>query len=340
MIQLIGPLLLVGATLLALSSRRPKANPIFQELFEVFHAKIKLDEHDERRNLRVKRETLLNVLRGKLSHVDLPFEWFHQGSYAMRTGVVPKDGNYDIDVGLIFECGVERFPDPVALKCIVRDALNGYNRTVVIRRPCVTVTYQRNGLPEFHVDLAVYMRQPNGSLVIAMGREFSKPEQREWVPAAPGELTQFVISSFSGGEQAQLRRCIRYLKRWRDENFIDGAPLSIALTLAAARWFEPKMLEDGTFVDLEALHCLVKTMQGKFELGLFSNKLVVSLPGSVKGDLMARLSAPQMSAFSEQLNILASVIEKCFGDGPRGDAARVLASTFGSDFPIPVEGSC
>jgi hypothetical protein len=176
MLQLIGPLLLVGATLLALSSRRPKVNPIFQELFEVFHAKIKLDEHDERRNLRIKRETLLNVLRGKLSHADLPFEWFHQGSYAMRTGVVPKDGNYDIDVGLIFECGVERFPDPVALKCIVRDALNGHNRTVVIRRPCVTVTYQRNGLPEFHVDLAVYMRQPNGNLVIAMGREFSKPE--------------------------------------------------------------------------------------------------------------------------------------------------------------------
>lgn len=337
--QLIGPLFIAGVALLALSRGRPNVNRGIQDLFEDFHAKIKLDEHIERRNLRQKRERLLEVLKEKFAHLGLPFVPFLQGSYAMRTGVVPTDGNYDIDVGLIFACGVERFPDPVVLKCLVRDALSRHNRSVEIRRPCVTVTYQRDGRPEFHVDLAVYMKKPDGSLVIAMGREHSMPKDRNWAPAAPDELTQYVLARFAGEEQAQLRRCIRYLKRWRDENFIAGAPLSIALTVAAAKWFEPKTLEDGTFVDLEALLQLVKTIQGKFQVGWASSKLVVNLPGSVKGDLMARLTPLQMKVFSEQIGGLATVLERCTGDMPLEVSARALASKFGSEFPLLGEGS-
>lgn len=333
--QLIVPLLVAGAALITLATRRPKVHGDIQGLFEVFHAKIQLDERCERRKLREKREKLLEVLKEKLTHLELPFAPFLQGSYAMRTGVVPKDGNYDIDVGLVFKCGVERFPDPLVLKCIVRDALNRHNRTVKIRRPCVTVTYHKDGLPEFHVDLAIYMEQPDGSLVIAMGHESSNAADRKWTPAAPEELRQFVLAKVEGAEQAQLRRCIRYLKRWRDENFIVGAPLSIALTVAAARWFEPKTLNDGTPVDLEALLHLVKTMQGKFEMGWTTMKLVVNLPGSVKGNLMERLTPIQMASFSEQLDSLAAVLQKCTGDVPLGDSASALASKFGPDFPLP-----
>lgn len=334
--KLIGPLIVAGVALLALSTRRPTVHRGIQDLFDDFHAKIQLDENFERRKLREKREKLLEELKEKFTLVELPFTSFLQGSYAMRTGVVPKDGNYDIDVGLIFTCGVERFPNPFVLKCVVRDALNRYNRTVEIRRPCVTVTYHKDGIPEFHVDLAIYMEQPDGSLLLAMGKDSSKPEERKWTPAAPEELKKFVLSRVEGEEQAQLRRCIRYLKRWRDENFIAGAPLSIALTVAAARWFEPKTLEDGTHVDLEALLHLVKTMQDKFEMGWTTMKLVVKLPGPVQGNLMERLSAPQMDAFRVQLNSLATVLEKCTGETPLGDSARALALKFGSDFPLQV----
>lgn len=333
--RLIGPLIAAGIALLAFSARRPKIHRGIQDLFEEFHARIQLEENFERRKLRGKREKLLEVLKEKLTLVELPFDSFLQGSYAMRTGVVPKDGNYDIDVGLIFTCGVERFPDPLVLKRIVRDALNRHNRTLKIRRPCVTVTYHKDGLPEFHVDLAIYMKRPDGSLLIAMGHESSKAEDRKWTPAAPEELKQFVLSSVEGEEQAQLRRCIRYLKRWRDENFIVGAPLSIALTVAAARWFEPKTLKDGTHVDLEALLHLVNTMQGKFEMGWSTMKLVVNLPGSVEGNLMQRLTPIQMRSFSEQLDSLATVLKKCTGDVPLGDSANALAAKFGSDFPLP-----
>jgi hypothetical protein len=109
----------VGLLLWTLSSTKKHASPEVQRLFERFHDSIKIEENDERLKLRVKREVLLKALRKKMASHCLTFTSFDQGSYALRTGVVPKDGNYDIDVGLIFDCAQERFPNPVELKSLV-----------------------------------------------------------------------------------------------------------------------------------------------------------------------------------------------------------------------------
>lgn len=45
-----------------------------------------------------------------------------------------------MDIGELFDCSPENYPDPLTLKKIVRDALSWTNRAVDIRRPCVTVT--------------------------------------------------------------------------------------------------------------------------------------------------------------------------------------------------------
>ena len=90
--------------------------PAVQKQFDDFHANLKLDEDDEKAKLREKRDTLLKTLRANLP-ADVPvFESFHQGSYSMHTGVVPLDGNFDIDVGLIFDCQRDTYTDPVTLK--------------------------------------------------------------------------------------------------------------------------------------------------------------------------------------------------------------------------------
>lgn len=321
-----------GLVLWALAGRRPKVRGELQGLFEHFNDTIKLDENDERRKLRTKREILLDALRPKLKAASLSFEHFDQGSYAMRTGVVPKDGNYDIDIGLIFDCLPERFPDPILLKRLVSKALSGGNRTVAIRRSCVTVSYMRNGKPDYHVDLALYIRREDGSLRLARGRESCGPKRREWSPSSPQELTRYIRDRFAGDDQAQFRRCVRYLKRWRDENFDGGAPLSIALTMAAAYWFEPRQAEDGTYVDVEALHALLKKIQSNFWI---PGRLVVRLPGPVKADLMSAMTNAQMSVFKTRLNSLRLALEKCFADTPVADAAATLASQFGSEFPVP-----
>lgn len=326
--------IVAGLLVSALVEKRPKVRGELQGLFERFNDAIKLDENDERRKLRVKREVLLDELKTKLYAESLTFESFLQGSYAMRTGVVPKDGNYDIDIGLIFDCPRERFSDPVALKRLICEALSGNNRTIEIKRSCVTVTYLRKGEADYHVDFAVYLKKSDGRLLLARGGESSVAEHREWALSAPQDLTQYVRERFAGEDQAQFRRCVRYLKRWRDENFNSGKPLSIALTIAAAYWFEPRRAEDGTYVDIEALHDLVKKIRSNFGNDWIFGRLVVRLPGAVRADLMARLTSNQMREFGERLEALRQALGLCFGDPQHDEVNSILGRQFGSDFPL------
>jgi len=307
---------MLGVAAWAILSGEKKRPVPLQQQFEQFHSAIKLDEDDEQRKLREKREVLLRSLTDGLSQ-DVPkFTSFVQGSYAMRTGVVPLDGNYDIDVGLIFECTEKEFPDPVALKCHIRDVLVGYGRTVDIRRSCVTVTYMRDGRPDYHVDLALYVHDEIGRLLLANGREFSGSDQRKWIPACPKELTAYILERFSGDGQAQFRRCVRYLKRWRDHKFSSGGPISIALTVAAAHWFKPVFGPDGKPSDLEALHTLIKKMLEKFGAALgMPGRVIVKIPGPVECDLMARMTDRQMTEFRRRLSELNSTLGTLFWAG-------------------------
>jgi hypothetical protein len=323
---------LFGLFLLTFPKEKKRSSPEIQKLFERFHSSIKLEENDERRKLRRKRELLISTLQKKMALHSLVFESFDQGSYALRTGVIPKDGNYDIDVGLIFSCSQERFPNPADLKILVHDALNEKNRTVTIRNACVTVTYMRSGRPEYHVDLALYVRNADGSLLLAKGRRYAHEDNCGWVQSSPHELTRFVLSKFAGDEQAQLRRCIRYLKRWRDEQFASGAPVSIALTVAAVMWFEPMLDENGKGLDLLALHKLVKKMQRNFGNNWQPGRLAVLLPGSRRVDLMSKLTSVQMGVFKERLHGLEKALSKCFGDVPLEEAAETLQTQFGQAF--------
>jgi hypothetical protein len=71
-----------------------------------------INQLDEQSKLREKREVLLRSLVDGLPQDFPKFTPFVQGSNAMQTGEVPLDGNYDIDVGLIFDCSQKEFPDP------------------------------------------------------------------------------------------------------------------------------------------------------------------------------------------------------------------------------------
>ncbi|WP_143133009.1 cyclic GMP-AMP synthase DncV-like nucleotidyltransferase [Pseudoduganella namucuonensis] len=324
---------LMGLAVWAFSSKERKRPAPVQLQFERFHNAIKLDADDEQRKLREKREVLLRSLADGLPQDFPKFAHFVQGSYAMRTGVVPLDGNYDIDVGLIFECTEREFPDPVALKRRVRDALAGYGRTVDIRRSCVTVTYIRNGRPDYHVDLALYVRGKSGSLLLAKGREFSGADQCKWVQAFPKELTAYILGRFSGGEQAQFRRCVRYLKRWRDHRFNSDGPISIALTVAAAHWFQPKHGPDGKPSDLEALHALVKKMLEKSGAALgVAGRVIIKIPGPGGCDLMAGMTNRKMAGFRERLSELDRALAQCYGQVDVSAACLELQGQFGVGF--------
>lgn len=316
--------------------------PAVQSQFETFHSAICFDEEDQKATLREKRDTIVKALRDKLG-ADVPaFTNFNQGSYSMHTGVVPLDGNFDIDVGLIFDCDQSKYPDPVALKKKVRDAADTNFRTVLIRRPCVTVNYVSGGKTAYHVDLAIYTRDASGTLYLAKGKENSADEHRLWEPSDPKELTKRVCGAFDNSEKlAQYRRCIRYLKRWRQWQFSgSGAPLSIALTVAALHWFKPNFGTSGKPADLMAMLNWVEVMLSQFTCEYrqdegMHQRLKVMLPVAPYSDLMAKRTAAQMKNFKERLELLRDALRDAYNEELPEDACKLLKRQFGDDFKVP-----
>lgn len=341
-IQMQAILKLIAAVVLIdwIFSRKEPIVPAIQKDFEDFHSRIKLDDDDENAKLREKRDTLIKDLRANLPD-DVPaFSEFSQGSYAMNTGVVPRDGNYDIDVGLLFDCKKDKYTNPVELKKKVRDALTRVNRTVNIRRPCVTVTYLRNGEPDYHVDLAVYVKRSDACLDIAMGKENSTEENRVWEISDPKELTKKINDKYSGQEGAQYRRSIRYLKRWRNNKFTNGgAPLSIALTTAAYHWFQPYQELSGKDADLKALKNLTTTMLNNFSStwheGETASRLEIKLPVEPRSNLMSGMTNLQMTNFKERLTTLRDELIAAEKDELPEDACRRMKKQFGDEFHVP-----
>jgi len=296
--------------------------------FLAFNDRIKHEQFEERELLRERRELLADRLRESL-RPELKARLFTQGSYAMQTGVKPLSGEYDIDVGLEFECSTKDFDGPVQAKMLVHDALRQGRRRVEIRRSCVTVYYKgAAGLPDHHVDIAIYARGTLGELMLAKGRQHSVPNECLWQSSHPEQLTTMVRDRFAGEQVAQFRRCVRYLKRWKHQNFRSPAPYSIALTIAAYHWFQPNA--DALFETLDdrtALRGLVQAMLGAFSEG----RLKVPLPVAVGTDLLEPMTPAQMQDFRSKLQQLAQVL-KAAGDQEYEAAIASLAMQFGSDF--------
>lgn len=189
-----------------------------------FHEAIKLKRFDENETLREKRDRILKRLDRELKKLFaelgievIEYETFDQGSYAMGTGTKPVDGHYDIDTGIVFKICKDDYPDPVKVKELVHDALQGHTKWVEIRRPCVTVFYQQDGEPIYHVDLAIYSAadcNPDGKMYLAKGKLNSGAEHRFWQESDPQGLINLIKNHFQDSEDGkQFRRIIRYLKR-------------------------------------------------------------------------------------------------------------------------------
>jgi len=313
-----------------------------QVQFEEFHSNIRLSNKDEKAKLQEKRNILIKDLKDGLKRQaekndedTLKFEHFNQGSYAMHTGTKPYDNDYDIDVGLIFDNTQDDFDNPVQLKKNVKDALNSTFRTVNIRRPCVTVTYMKDSKPDYHVDLAVYVKIDDEEYFeIAMGKEHSEEENQEWQESDPKGLISKINGQFTNdNDRMQFKRSIRYMKRWRDKQFKNGgAPISIALTCAAYHWFEP-VKHAGAYNDLRALKDFVNEILSNF--GLFSGRLEVELPVVPNSDLLKRMTDNQMDAFKEKLETLRGALDEARNDSSQVNACKILRKQFGNEFPIP-----
>lgn len=319
-----------------------------QKNFLDFHEKIKLD--DENQILREKRDAVLDVLKAHISDEAKPYTTFLHGSYSMGTGIKPVDGDYDIDVGIRFSINKDDYEDPTVPKKWVYDAVDGHTKSVEFKNSCIKVQYQKNGEPLYHVDLSVYANEnDDGEMYLAKGKLNSNSENKFWEISNPPELKETIHEKFSDtDDRKQLKRCIRYLKRWKDLKFSsDGnvAPTGIALTVAAYDYLTASYTYDAftntkSYNDLEALKEMIGKMLNNFrsvydEEEKFVERLVVTMPIEPHNDLLKKMSNNNMVEFKNKLTILKEQLDKAYDEIDPVVACEHLNKVFGEDFVVP-----
>lgn len=314
-----------------------------QTQFNKFHDLIKLKNIDDNKDLRDKRDLLVEELQTWLKKNEKPTVAFmNQGSYAMGTGVKAledNDNDYDIDVGLKFNLQTRDYPNAVEVKTWVEDALAKANRKVEMMRPCVRVQYTKDGKPSYHVDFAIYGL--NGEqLQLAKGFRGSSAENKYWEDSDPEKLKELLNDKFIDTEaKAQFKRIIRYLKRWKDDKFPikgDAAPTGIALTAMCYQWFKPRTKKwngEKEINDLEALKdLLIKICFSENNCGLD-----VRLPVKPQNELCEKIKASDnhVEKYKNKMKALKDAVSAAFKEIDPTEAAIILEKEFGSDFLIP-----
>ena len=313
---------------------------ILQKEFLQFHDAIKIGTFDENSELRNKRDILTTALENALVDEKVPgtdrpltFKKFDQGSYAMNTGIKPQKGDYDIDVGVVFDISNDEY-ESYKLKKLVRDKLNKHaTRTVIYNRPCITVEYASG----YHVDLAIYANN-DGDYHIAWGKEFSNGD-RQWEPSDPKGLTEWVKNVGSGDEQRkQYRRCIRALKKWKEKVFaINGndAPPSIGLTIQAGQNYSYRPEND-----LSTLVQIVRSIKSSFSQSYDSDwdewlwTVKCDLPVNPYKNVYYKMTNKQLDKFYSKLSNLLEALEAAQDETLGSEASKILRQVFGDSFPV------
>jgi hypothetical protein len=186
-----------------------------QKQFETFHGEIRMD-YERNSELAEKRDVVLNKIAASLKKNGRPgFTQLLQGSYKMKTGVKPLRGfECDIDVGLRFV--LDKSVTATEVRGWVLEAIGEHTNSVESKRPCIRVRYSAG----YHLDLVIYAWEERAGLPDIY--RFAHKD-RGWVDADPPTLLKHVADAakrFAGTEDStgidQLRRVIRYLKRWDD----------------------------------------------------------------------------------------------------------------------------
>lgn len=321
--------------------------------FKEFYECIRLNEQST--ELKSKRDTLQSDIEKKLPckliEIDIDvsksdFRFIDQGSYAkgIKTTIEPIDGTIDRDVAVIIPININKNDDPRVIKGLVKDVLKIEGaRIPKIKYPCVTVSYTREEVEWLHIDFPIYALHDDGNLYLAKGKYTAN--DYEWEESDPEGLNEYLRDYLGTDEGKQLRRVIRYLKRWRDEKYINPTssnqtPPSIALTLMACKHFS-YVENDGYENDLEALYNTVVGIQTEFctyyDGDVKKATIDYYLPVKPYGNVFYKMkdSKEHQTTFYNRLSTLKDNLLNAINTETEYDAGIYVRKSLGSDFEIP-----
>ncbi len=318
-----------------------------QKEFEDFNNQIKISSETDA--LREKREKLKNDIKEyfpdecekygiDINKSDLRF--VHQGSYKIGTTISNPGKSVDMDYAVIFPLDIIEHTDPRKLKKAVKSALEIKNiRIPVIKEPCVTVGYHSNGVETMHIDFPLYAEH-DSKLYLARGKENS--ENYKWEEAEPEGLNDYFINSFR--EKDQLRRIVRYIKKWKQEKYYNSdstheVPPSVGLTILACENYAE--YTSGGDDDLSSLYYTMKGIRNQFVVkrdysGTITDvSITCNLPVVPYSNVFYKMTANYMKTFYTRLNTAVENLKDAVNLEEAHEAAKYVRKVLGDEFTIP-----
>lgn len=315
-----------------------------QNQFSKFHDKIKLGrEDDSYREARTKDSSILDDLRDEFKNAGYPIiDTFIQGSFSTHTGIKHPVADFDIDRAVVIDA--DNAPnDPVEVKKLVLKVLEkrGF-KNARIKKPCVTADYINLNL---HIDIVIY-RKRGQQYELAVGKLNSNVENREWSPAEPKKLIEHINNSsqYIGSADLKIRqvkRLVRYVKRWRDEKFgqnVGKKVFSIGLTLMLKDKFRPSISYDGKVNDLQSLRDTISAILNanyfqSVDYGKY--KVNVQLPVQPYRNVFENSSIDTGTQLYNKLNSMLTKLDQALNEDSLCKQCEILQGLFGDDFEVP-----
>lgn len=262
-----------------------------------------------------------------------------QGSIKLRTTITSTDNQTDLDLGVAFPLNIDLIPDSREIKKIGKSALilEG-KRQPEIKEPCITVNYIQKGEEWLHVDLPMYAEM-NGELYLARGKENGN---YEWEKADPKGLNSYILERLGEDEDGQLRRLIRYMKKWKqvvysNADSSNAKPPSIGLTLFAVDLYR----KDDS--DLVALYNLLSAIKNEFNINRDTDGSVIeahinkNLPVQPFTNVFSKFSNSTKHAikFYDKLSKAIDNLYNALNCDNEHDAGVYVSKLFGEVFEIP-----
>ena len=179
------------------------------------------------------RERICGYLKDK--HPEYKPEFYIQGSYKMRTTILTKDKECDLDYGIYFNTEVDI--TSTTLQRWVKNALDGATSSLVEHRSkCLRVIYKQ----DYHIDFPVYIFPEKEKY------PFLAVKDSDFEMSDPKGLIKWYVEEKSKNQQ--LNRIVKYLKGWGDHKR-NKMPSGLAMSILAANNIQANDRDDLSLKD-------------------------------------------------------------------------------------------
>ncbi|MBZ9631615.1 hypothetical protein LB465_12565 [Salegentibacter sp. LM13S] len=276
---------------------------------------------DYKNNLKIKREKndrlkkSKDELRKKIEkhfkekHPEYVPKFWIQGSYKMKTTILTKDDECDLDDGVYFvrDEGVSG----TTLQSWVKNALEGATSTDnQHRKKCIRVIYKA----DYHTDFPVYYfpKEKDHPLLAVKDSDLEESD--------PKELYEWFNEKKD--KNGQLHRTVKYLKGWGD-NIRRKMPSGLAMTILASNNFSEDERDDVSLKEtLKKIHTSLK------------NNFSCVVPATPNDDLFEDYDEAKKEDFMNELKSFKDdAIEATENETNQLKASRLWRKHLGEKFP-------